>query len=233
MKKTCKQCGKEFELSGGEIKFYKSKNLNLPNRCKECREENKKNRAETNNIQPETVSTAPASASNKKTGGKTYGILGSILAVIIGLFIFFFSGGNNEPSAGTGTTTTPSVSQNTTTTTNKNDITTPHSSQTTSSATTTTVTTEDEYEIKYTFRNQTLLDQHYEKHGIEMGFDSAEEYLIAANKVIEASGVLHKLEAEDGDDVYFLPKTEEFVVVSTDGYIRTYYNADLEYFNRQ
>ena len=41
MKRTCKQCGKEFELSQSEIQFYKSKNLNIPKRCKECREKNK------------------------------------------------------------------------------------------------------------------------------------------------------------------------------------------------
>ncbi len=239
MKKTCKQCGKEFELTSGEIKFYKSKNLNLPSRCKECREENKKNKAAESSVTTDTVSSASTGTANKKSNGKTYGILGSVLAVIIGLFIFFF-GGNNGPSTDSGTTTTtPSVSQSTTTTADKKDeVTTPQSSQTTAQTTTqtttsATTTTTEEYEIKYTFRNQKLLDQHYEKHGIEMGFDSAEDYMIAANKVIEASGVLHKLEAEDGDDVYFLPETEEFVVVSTDGYIRTYYNADLDYFNRQ
>lgn len=84
-----------------------------------------------------------------------------------------------------------------------------------------------------TFRNQGLLDSHYEKHGIEMGFDSAEEYLEAANAVIRNEDTLHKIEAEDGDDVYFLEETNEFVVVSVDGYIRTYYYADLDYFNRQ
>ena len=42
MKRTCKQCGKEFILTQSEIDFYKSKNLSLPKRCKECREQNKK-----------------------------------------------------------------------------------------------------------------------------------------------------------------------------------------------
>ena len=41
MKVTCKDCGKEFTLTEGEIEFYKSKGLNLPKRCKECREANK------------------------------------------------------------------------------------------------------------------------------------------------------------------------------------------------
>lgn len=86
-----------------------------------------------------------------------------------------------------------------------------------------------------TFRNQKLLDQHYDKHGIEMGFASAEEYELAAYKVIIHPDTLHKIEAEDGDDVYYREKTNEFVVVSQDGYIRTYFNpsAGIDYYNRQ
>lgn len=86
-----------------------------------------------------------------------------------------------------------------------------------------------------TFRNQKLLDQHYDKHGIEMGFASAEEYELAAYKVIIHPDTLHKIEAEDGDDVYYREETNEFVVVSRDGYIRTYFNpsAGIDYYNRQ
>lgn len=85
------------------------------------------------------------------------------------------------------------------------------------------------------FRNQELLDQHYEKHGKDMGFESAEEYEAAAGKVVVNKETLHKIEKEDGDDVYYLEETNEFVVVSKDGYIRTYFNPDdgLDYFNRQ
>lgn len=39
--------------------------------------------------------------------------------------------------------------------------------------------------------------------------------------------------AEDGDDLYFLESTGEFVVVSPAGYIRTYYLTDRDYFDRQ
>ena len=90
-------------------------------------------------------------------------------------------------------------------------------------------------EQNYSFRNERLLNQHYEKHGIEMGFATIEEYVAAANAVINHPDVLHKLEAEDNDDVYFLEATNEFVVVSTDGYIRTYFIASggIDYFNRQ
>ena len=66
----------------------------------------------------------------------------------------------------------------------------------------------------YTFRTDALLESHYEKHGIEMGFDSAAAYEAAANAVIANPEVLHKYESEDGDDVYYLADTNEFVVVS-------------------
>ena len=87
--------------------------------------------------------------------------------------------------------------------------------------------------IRYEFRNRNLLDKHYEKHGIEMGFESAEEYEAAASAVINNPEALHKLEQEDGDDVFYLEDTGEFVVLSTDGFIRTYYYADKAYFDRQ
>lgn len=87
----------------------------------------------------------------------------------------------------------------------------------------------------YKFRNNRLLNDHYEKHGVEMGFNSPEEYEKAAAAVTVAPGVLHKTEAEDGDDVYYLESTNEFVIVSTDGYIRTYFlpSGGIDYYNRQ
>ena len=86
-----------------------------------------------------------------------------------------------------------------------------------------------------TFRSRKSCEEHYEKHGIEMGFSTPEEYEQAAAAVVLNADSLHKLEEEDGDDVYYLEKTNEFVIVSTDGYIRTYfYPSDgIDYFNRQ
>ena len=88
---------------------------------------------------------------------------------------------------------------------------------------------------QYYFRNAKLLDEHYQKHGIEMGFASAEEYQAAASAVVINENSLHKLEAEDGDDVYYLEATNDFVIVSTDGYIRTYFRPDsgINYYNKQ
>lgn len=88
---------------------------------------------------------------------------------------------------------------------------------------------------EYHFRNENLLESHYEKHGKDMGFVSSEEYEMAASDVVNNPKSLHKTEKEDGDDVYYKEDTNEFVVVSTDGYIRTYFNPDSgkKYFDRQ
>lgn len=97
------------------------------------------------------------------------------------------------------------------------------------------VSESSEYEYSLTFYSQELLEQHYKKHGIEMGFSSPEEYEKAANRVVENTASLHKTEKEDGDDVYYLESTNEFVIVSTSGYIRTYFlpDAGISYFNKQ
>lgn len=86
-----------------------------------------------------------------------------------------------------------------------------------------------------TFRSDSLCEEHFEKHGIEMGFASAKEYENAAAAVVADSRALHKLEKEDKDDVYYIEETNEFVIVSTDGYIRTYFypRDGIEYFERQ
>ena len=89
--------------------------------------------------------------------------------------------------------------------------------------------------IEYYFRNEDLLEQHYKKHGMEMGFESMEAYEEAAGAVVYHPDVLVKTEKEDGDFVYYIEESNEFVVISQDGYIRTYFNPSdgIEYFNRQ
>ncbi len=98
----------------------------------------------------------------------------------------------------------------------------------------TEATTEDATE-EYTFKNNYRLEDHFEKHGKEMGFKDAESYEDAASDVVNNPEALHKTEKEDGDDIYYVEKTNEFVVVSPDGYIRTYFNPDdgINYYNRQ
>lgn len=89
--------------------------------------------------------------------------------------------------------------------------------------------------VTYTFRNKNLLEQHYNKHGIEMGFKTMEDYEKAASDVINNPKALFKTEAEDGDYVYYVEETNEFVVLSLDGFIRTYFlpSQGKKYFDRQ
>ena len=93
----------------------------------------------------------------------------------------------------------------------------------------------DEFPDDYTFRNKKLLDEHYEKHGIEMGFASKEEYEAAANLVIHHPDTLHKIEKEDGDTCFYYEAANLFVVLSTDGYIRTFFAPDSgkKYYDKQ
>ena len=85
------------------------------------------------------------------------------------------------------------------------------------------------------FRNEKLREQHYQKHGREMGFPSPGAYEQAAGEVAENPKSLHKKQRKDGDDVYFLEAGNDFVVVSGDGYIRTYFRPHdgIKYYNRQ
>ena len=92
-----------------------------------------------------------------------------------------------------------------------------------------------EYNADVSFRNADLLNEHYNKHGREMGFTSPESYEDAARSVVNNPSALHKYESEDGDDVYYLESSNDFVIVSVDGYIRTYYKPrdGKAYFDRQ
>ena len=89
----------------------------------------------------------------------------------------------------------------------------------------------------YRFRTKKQLEQHFEKHGDEFNgqYKTAKEYESGASAVANSPEALHKLEKEDGDDVYYIEKTNEFVIVSADGYLRTYFkpNAGKAYFDRQ
>ncbi len=88
--------------------------------------------------------------------------------------------------------------------------------------------------VFYNFRYPDRLTGHFEKHGAEMGFSTEEEYLEAANALINNPDCLRKTEAEDGDQIYFLESTNEIAFVSTDGYLRTYFICSgIDYYNRQ
>ena len=92
-----------------------------------------------------------------------------------------------------------------------------------------------ENNVSLEFRNETLWEDHFEKHGSEFGYKSKEEYLKGANEVINSSTSKYKTEAEDGDEIYYDEEKNEIVFVSTDGYIRTYFKPKdgINYYNRQ
>lgn len=85
------------------------------------------------------------------------------------------------------------------------------------------------------FRNDKLWEEHFLKHGNEFGYSTKEEYLKGANEVINSQYSLHKLEAEDNDEIYYDEDKNEIVFVSSDGYIRTYFKPSegINYYNRQ
>lgn len=87
----------------------------------------------------------------------------------------------------------------------------------------------------YTFKSESLLQEHFNKHGSEFGYTSTSQYVSGANSVINSPDALHKTEAEDGDGVYYIQATNELVILSTEGYIRTYFRPEdgIDYYNRQ
>jgi hypothetical protein len=83
---------------------------------------------------------------------------------------------------------------------------------------------------------------HFQKHGVEFGFRTEEEYIAAAIKFTTEplpDGVLKNIQ-KDNDTAYYNPKTAEYAVKSKKGLIRTYfklnpkihgYATNTEYFN--
>lgn len=85
------------------------------------------------------------------------------------------------------------------------------------------------------FRTPEKLFSHFTEHAESTKCDSAEEYLVKANMVIQnpKSQSKYETDEEDNDRIFYLSETGEIVFVSTEGYIRTYFVADDEYFDRQ
>lgn len=257
MKCTCVQCGKSFELSDSEIDFYRKKNLHLPKRCKECRQKNKQKQGmssrESNSWNTQDQYDAAPGQDNKKIGKWVYGvIIVAVLLLILGIKVsrsafesydegYTYSAEDvqndfsRDVDTGRSEPVNPAhVEQNKVANVETVD---PEPEQIAAADTVTADPIQDSSPVvrQYYFRNAKLLEEHYQKHGIEMGFASAEEYQAAASAVVLNENSLHKLEAEDGDDVYYLEATNDFVIVSTDGYIRTYFRPDsgINYYNKQ
>ncbi|MEG0050415.1 MAG: hypothetical protein RR572_04885 [Raoultibacter sp.] len=92
-------------------------------------------------------------------------------------------------------------------------------------------------EQAYQFASQEKFDQHYKKHGREFGNISQDEYLQKANDLIvsNAPTLKTKKEKTDGDTCYYDSASNEFLVLSKKGVIRTFFhpNDGIDYFNRQ
>jgi len=278
MKRTCKQCGKEFELSQSEIDFYNGKGLSLPKRCKECRNANKQSGKPGKNAgQASQEWTSQNAGNGKNTGGKPKGII-AVVSVILALLLAGGGGAaaflgesqqnaanlaSMEAEASTAAEAEHAAAESkakaeaesvavaeskaeaeaeskaaaeSKAKAEAESVAVAESLAKAEAESKAAAESESETQtVSYRFRNKKLLNQHYEKHGIEMGFESAADYEAAAAAVITNPNALYKTEKEDGDGVYYVEATNEFVILSTDGYIRTYFNPSggIDYFNRQ
>lgn len=254
MKRTCKQCGKEFFISQSEISFYKGRNLQIPRRCKECREANKQQPAEVKGKEEKDYYKDRERTEKKENREKAENAVNTHTTEALKTTqaapkVSYGAGQKDEQPD--RKITSEAIGKTAGRTGGKKPgfaakllafaavavilITgqiVPKSSDNEPQAETAGKVYVDS---SLTFRSEEYLNDHYQKHGIEMGFSSAEEYQTAAAAVVGSQDALHKTEAEDGDDVYYIEKTNEFVIVSTDGFIRTYFHPDdgIDYFNRQ
>ena len=159
------------------------------------------------------------------------GVAAIVIALVCSVFGISTTSGNSASSNSaqvTASQTSSSSESSASSASNSSESSSAASSSSAADAGTTSEATSN-----LTFRNEERLQEHYEKHGIDMGFSSAEAYVAGANKVISNPDALHKTESKDGDDAYYLEDTGEFVVVSQKGYIRTYFLASKDYYERQ
>lgn len=220
MTKKCVQCGKSFDISEQELEYYESQHIQIPVCCRSCRRHNRIQKRDS--IPRRYFGLFPARGRTRGKDGRrirTGGPAGMVfrgkymLIAVLALLIYNQVVSNRVTNyQGSKTASSPAAVETAAggygQSGNKEPL---------------------------TFRNFDLLTEHFEKHGREMGYDSVEAYFAAANEVVDNPDSLHKKEAEDGDDIYFLPETGDLVIVSTDGYIRTYFRPEdgIAYYNRQ
>lgn len=206
--RVCVQCGKVFALSDSEISFYQSKNLSLPKRCKTCREINKGKKPNKHSEYKSYSVKAPI-ANRKSFIFKIVFISAIFLSAILNFeFIPNFSAVIVFAVSALSVLFLLLYGRNV------------------------QVEEFDTLPYKYTFYDTNSMVSHYVKHGNEVACNSMEDYLFKANSVIINPNVLKKIQ-QDGDTAYFYPPTNEFVVVAKAGYIRTFFKANMYYFNKQ
>lgn len=206
--RKCIQCGKNFTISDSEKQFFDERKLHYPKRCKKCREENRQQSNDNYRLQPKKKK-------NNHLIEKIL-ILGMLLLVAVGIVYVNKEAGTDKAAVTQEASYSSTQAKST------------YVQADTSNAQASAVK-------EYQFRDANLLQEHFGKHGGEFGYTSTNQYVIGANAVIHSPDALHKTESQDGDDVYYLQATNEFVVLSTEGFIRTYFKPDdgIVYYNKQ
>ena len=85
----------------------------------------------------------------------------------------------------------------------------------------------------YTFSGIDIRDELYESFGTDMGYSSAEQYEHGASSVVSDPDAIMKIKRETADRLYYVEATNELVVLSYDGFIKSYYCPEegKEYFD--
>lgn len=203
MKQRCVQCDRVFNLTESEIDFYKSKGLNLPKRCKTCRDRNKG--------VPHEYKSYRLRSSSKGSSLSAAIFLFTLVINIVCISAYEFL---TVPVFLLDVFSAVAIVL------------------LTAFCGKVEIQEFDTSPYRHTFYDTKSMAEHYAKHGKEVDCSNMEEYLARANSLIESDRVLSKTQ-EDGDTVYFNKRTNEFVVVAKAGYIRTYYIASEAYYNRQ
>lgn len=205
-KRKCVDCGKEFTISDSEEKFYRDKNLALPKRCKECRDRRKQQK-KNNSKPPQSSGTQNEETVIQNKTRRPASAVGKIAAAVVAAVLIIYTVLSGQ---------LPGLLSSW-----NSDATADMAQNSISAA--------------YTFRSEELLEEHFRKHGNEFSYDTKEEYEVGASAVIDSPEALRKTEAEDGDYVYYIERSNELVILSTDGYIRTYFKPEdgIDYYNRQ
>ena len=203
--KKCVSCGKQFTVTDSELAFYKSKGLQPPKRCRECRETKKLRNQKKNSRSAWTV----------------FPLLAGLVLALCAFILFKMNGETSRPFFIIGGLSVLFVVlflllviRHFRLVSDKNLI----------------LAASD---VKYKFRSTAEFKQHFKKHGAETGCRTPKKYIEKANRVIRGKNSISKREKEDGDAVWFDVKTGEIVFLSQQGFIRSYYISDMDYFERQ
>ena len=211
MTKKCIQCGEKFTLSDSEIKFFESKNLSLPKRCKNCREKNRDSGKTHNKTQAHKHYNSYYVKKSNPLGLAT-----AILSVIVALATLLV--GAEKEFVIIALTVSVVFILNYIVFSFKNKV---------------FVQEFDTSHYKYTFYDTKSMVKHYVKHGKQTACDSMEDYLYKANMVVLDKASLSKRQKTDNDLIFFNKRTNEFVVIAKAGYMRTYFIASEKYFKKQ